>query len=254
MLAWSAWIPLFRMPWLPRPIAFVGLFAPALAAVSTAAFFEGAGGVREIFRRLTMVRFPVLWVVLPALIMPAIYVGALGALRVMKPGGTGGLLAGSSPLFVAAGFAWLLFVTAGEELGWRGYALPRLLERFGHPVAVSLGLGLVWGIWHLPMYLLPGQSAFPLPLFLLFTSLQSVLYMALFAGTRGSLWPALLLHAGTDIAPRVFQLVRLPATFWVLVDGMLALVVAAVLMAMRHRLGSMEGWGDAATNRRQSAT
>jgi len=242
LIAWAAWIPLFRNRSLPSQIAFLGLFAPALAALSIATVWGGRRGVRDIVRRVTILNFPLRWALLSALIMPTIYLAAIAAIRVLKLGGTQPLFAGNSPIFIAVGFVWLVFITSGEELGWRGYALPRLLECTHRVILVSLGLGVIWGLWHLPLYLLPGQSAFPFPLFVIFTALQSILYTVVFLKTRGSLLPALLLHAGTDIAPRIFQLARLPAAFWVIVDFSLAVAVAVLVIGMRGQLSAAEQW------------
>ena len=242
LIAWGTWIPLFVKPSLPRQIAFIGLFAPALAGLMTAALYGGQGSVREIVRRITILTFSPQWVLLSAFIMPAIYMTALGVLRVIRPREAAPLFAGNTPFFIAASFVWLVFVTSGEEFGWRGYALPRLLECSNSPVLISIGLGFVWGLWHLPLYLLPGQSAFPLPLFLIFTSSQGVLYTLIFVRTKGSLLPALLLHAGTDIAPRVFQLPHLPEVFWIIVDLTLTLVTTGLVLRMRGQLSASQQW------------
>lgn len=242
LIAWGAWIPLFVTPHVPRQVAFVGLFAPAFAGLMTASIYGGRGSVREIIQRISIVSFSQEWALLSALIMPAIYFAALGVLRVLHPGGTVPLFAGNSPFFITAGFIWLVFVTSGEEVGWRGFALPRLLQCSNRPVLISIGFGFVWGLWHLPLYLLPGQSAFPLPLFLIFTSVQGVLYTVIFIRTKGSLVPAVLLHAGTDIAPRVFQLSHLPVVFWGVVDLMLALVTTGLVLGMRKKLNDTQFW------------
>jgi membrane protease YdiL (CAAX protease family) len=55
---------------------------------------------------------------------------------------------------VVIGILPLTFVVGpfGEELGWRGYLLPRLLEKF-HPIKFSLLIGIIWACWHLPLFL-----------------------------------------------------------------------------------------------------
>ena len=234
VLAWGTWIPLFKGYALPKQIAFIGLFAPALAAIVTAAVWDGVHEVRSIARRLTQFNLPFRWCLFSALIMPALYLLGIGALRIFKIGGAGPLFTGSSAAFIAAGFLWLVFVTSGEEIGWRGYALPLLLEHYPRPVLVAVGLGFIWGVWHLPLYLVPGQSAMRLPLFLAFTTLQSVLYTLVFLRTHGSLLPALLLHAGTDIAPRIFQLGQLPSAFWLIVNVILGVIAITLWFAMRR--------------------
>ena len=245
LISWVAWIPAFLAPSASSAVAFIGLFAPALAALSTAAIYGGPSSARGILRRLAIARFPIGWALFSALIMPAIYLMAIAALRILKSSETGSLFSGNSPPFVAMSFVWLLFVTSEEEIGWRGYALPRILEQTEHPVFASLGLGFLWGIWHLPLYLIPGQSAFPLPLFLLFTSLQSILYTVVFIQTRGSLLPALLLHAGTDVAPRIFKIVHFPPSFWIIVDLTVGVLVLILLIALRTRLRNVEHWRSA---------
>jgi membrane protease YdiL (CAAX protease family) len=97
-------------------------------------------------------------------------------------------------------------VQAGEEIGWRGYALPRLAARFGLGRA-SLLLGLIWACWHLPQFFIPeadtyGQSFF---VFVLQVTALSVAMAWLYAHTNGSLLLVMLMHAAVnnskDIVP-----------------------------------------------------
>ena len=88
---------------------------------------------------------------------------------------------------------------AGEEVGWRGYALPRLAQRFGLGRA-SLVLGVIWAMWHLPLFLVPhtdttGQS---FPVFLLQVTALSVVLAWLFAKTQASLLLTMLLHSAVN--------------------------------------------------------
>ena len=106
---------------------------------------------------------------------------------------------------------WFLFVAgtlvstpfqAGEELGWRGYALPRLTRRFGLGAASAL-LGVLWAIWHLPLFFIAatdttGQS---LPFYVLTVTAISVALGWLYAGTGGSLLLVMLMHAAANNTP-----------------------------------------------------
>ena len=93
-----------------------------------------------------------------------------------------------------------LFVTVvGEEIGWRGYALPRLMDRF-RALPASLILGVLWAVWHLPTFFLQGtaQSHFPFPAYVLYTSSLSVLFTWFFFRTKGSVLVAWFLHGAIN--------------------------------------------------------
>jgi hypothetical protein len=98
------------------------------------------------------------------------------------------------------------WVQAGEELGWRGFALPRLSARFGLGAA-SVIVGILWASWHLPFFFIPagdiyGQS---FPLYLLQVTAVSVAMAWLYWRTGGSLLLVMLFHAAVnntkDIVP-----------------------------------------------------
>jgi membrane protease YdiL (CAAX protease family) len=88
----------------------------------------------------------------------------------------------------------------GEELAWRGFALPRLLARYS-AVAASLVLGVIWSLWHLPLLWTPGIDEQQLPWWLLVPDVtaKSVLFTWVFLHTRGSVLPAVLLHGSTNL-------------------------------------------------------
>src|SRR5205823_5233150 len=90
-------------------------------------------------------------------------------------------------------------VQAGEEVGWRGYLLPRLERKIGLASA-GLLVGVIWGAWHLPMFFLPagdmvGQSFW---VFLLSVTALSVAFTWLYARTGGSLLMTMVLHAAVN--------------------------------------------------------
>jgi membrane protease YdiL (CAAX protease family) len=105
----------------------------------------------------------------------------------------------------------LPFGPLGEELGWRGFALPRLLHRFG-AVKASLLLGGIWTLWHLPMMLWsPGAS---LPSFMTLSLTSVAIYAVqiiaitfmmtvLFLKTKGSVLLAICAHLAFNTAEAV---------------------------------------------------
>ena len=90
-------------------------------------------------------------------------------------------------------------VQAGEEIGWRGYALPRLAVRVGLARA-SLLLGLIWACWHLPLFFIPGVDNYgqSFPIFVVGVTALSVAIAWLYANTNGSLLLTMLMHSAVN--------------------------------------------------------
>jgi membrane protease YdiL (CAAX protease family) len=88
----------------------------------------------------------------------------------------------------------------GEELAWRGFALPRLLTRYNALMA-SVVLGVIWALWHLPLLWTDGNGMFHLPVWLLLLDLtaKSILFTWVFLHTRGSVLIAMLFHGATNL-------------------------------------------------------
>jgi membrane protease YdiL (CAAX protease family) len=101
----------------------------------------------------------------------------------------------------------LTLLTGGplfEEPGWRGFALPRLQDRYG-PLVGTLILGLLWAVWHLPFYFIPGWadlngglSLASLSVFGLSALAIAIILTWVFDHTRGSLLLAMLVHASLN--------------------------------------------------------
>jgi membrane protease YdiL (CAAX protease family) len=91
------------------------------------------------------------------------------------------------------------WVQAGEELGWRGYALPRLAARLGLGGA-SVLLGGIWAVWHLPLFFLPdsGSTGQSFPAYLMQVTAMSVALAWLYWKTEGSLLLVMLMHASVN--------------------------------------------------------
>ena len=108
-----------------------------------------------------------------------------------------------------AGFLVSLFLRGamGEELGLRGFALPRLQAHYG-PMRASLIIGVLWGLWHLPVLL--GRDPVSVVAFLLLSIGLSFVFTWLYNGSGGSLIPGLLFHATQNWEGRVRDVVPHP--------------------------------------------
>ncbi|HEX6302758.1 MAG TPA: CPBP family intramembrane glutamic endopeptidase [Anaerolineales bacterium] len=182
-------------------------YGPALAAIIVAGLAQGRPGLRRLFAGLARWRVGLRWYLAALLIPPAIQFSALGLHLIFSgqpfrlagsaqlPFGSDGLPLWGQVLMLLAIFI-LGFDGLGEELGWRGYALPRLQEKRS-PLISSLILGVFWALWHLPYMLSAGSALAGRPFILFFLNVlaQSILYTWLYNSTGGSTLLAILFHA-----------------------------------------------------------
>jgi uncharacterized protein len=235
-VTWTLWAPLvvFRDQ-IPGPLVLVllvlGSNVPSVLGILFVALLRGRSGVRILLGRLLRARIGLRWY----LAAVALAVPALCAVWVST------LLGGPSPVVVTTisavvvSFLFSIFPgsAVGEELGWRGFALPRLQARHS-ALASSLIVGAAWGIYHFPLFLL-GSPIRPFALFLPFVIgcvIMSIFYTWMYNGTGGSLLIVVLLHATTNLPLTIVYAPlgeRVVGVFWLL-DAMLA-ITAAVLIA-----------------------
>lgn len=215
LIGWVAWLPLVINPQLPQPMSIIGLFAPALSAVLVAWWAQGKAGIATIFQRYRTWRFSIAWYLFALLVIPVIYGIGLLLTSLSTHVVIGNLFIANSPFFLLVAYVYLMIINSGEEIGWRGFALPLLETQFRRPLFVGLLLGIFWALWHLPLYIYPALATMPYPVFFFFAVGLSVIYVHLFRQTKGSLWPVVMLHAATDVLPRLIQLTQLGLLFWI---------------------------------------
>jgi uncharacterized protein len=193
-------------------------FGPTLAAFLLTGLTAGPSGVKQLLRRYVLWRVGIQWYLV-------MLFGSLAVLTIAATVffGTAPLqaLAQKWPLVLSAYLPSVLLgsvLVVGEEGGWRGFALPSLQARYG-PVAGSLVLGALWGVWHLPGFFGGWLGAFSIPAFLgviLGGMAFSLIITWVFNNTRGSILMAMLMHSASNAASAVGVLL-LPATMpaWV---------------------------------------
>jgi len=184
-----------------RVVLMVAMFTP-LTAVALMMFVVTRDGYTKEGRRELGLRwkgFRYWWLAIllpvPILLFSYMVVWALGLGSIELPATSVDTFKLAIELTVGLVFGTIL--GAGEELGWRGYLQPRLME-LGKNRALML-TGLLWGIWHLPVFLLTpfyhgeGNLLIILPLFMAATSFISVIFGYLRLKTD-SVWPAAVMH------------------------------------------------------------
>ena len=174
-----------------HPLFFLAVYAPAIAAFVVIACKAGMGGLRRYLSRLLLWRCPRSWYAFMILGIPLIYIAG-SALK-------GNLFVEPFPFssFQPLILALVLTAIKGpiEEFGWRGLALPLLQRKFA-PIWAGLILGVIWGFWHLPAFMLSGtqQSAWSFTPFFVGSIALSVIVTALFNTSRGSILLPALFH------------------------------------------------------------
>jgi uncharacterized protein len=229
--SWLLWLPLVW--WTPsavmrQALLVAGTFGPSIAAGVLILARNGRAGLRSELGEQWRWRLPFpLWVLI--LLAPAaIILVAIGIAQGLgAPAGEWndpGQLYLAIPVFL---YVVILGGPLGEEFGWRGFALPHL-ERRIHPTAAVVLLGLIWGLWHLPLFWIEGtvQQLTPLAAFLAQTTATSVIYGWLWNETR-SLPAVIAIHAATNTT--VGLLPVLPDTADSLIPLWTAISIAAAI-------------------------
>jgi membrane protease YdiL (CAAX protease family) len=224
---------------------FVG---PTLAALIMTGIIEGKAGLRRLRKRLRQRRADWRWYLCVLVGIPALLL-----LGIIVQPGTFANVHGLTPVLFVSYPVYLFVVFFGvalpEEIGWRGFALPRLQPRYG-PLWGTLLLGILWACWHLPYFLTPDHGGGPgsswatvlttFVLFLLFVLALAIIFTWVFNHTRGSIFFANVLHASIDTP----QLVWVPLFVGVgetslNLAGLIGFGVPALLIVIltRGRLG-----------------
>ena len=257
-ISWAAWLPAAARsrgylggPDVGSVAGLIGAFGPTLAAVALTGLTAGRRGLRRLLGRLFLWRVNLGWYLF-ALLWPPALSSVVTAVHVAAGGGSPDFahppfldvyplpaqlaVVGPWPLIPVVFLQTVLLGSPlGEEVGWRGYALPRLQRRTS-PLAASLILGAVWGLWHLPLFVTVGHpiSGTFYGWFLVGIMADAVVFTWLYNHTGGSLLLAVLGHASIAVT----GLFLVPALATPLLGLAMKLALVGALVVADRRLGS----------------
>jgi membrane protease YdiL (CAAX protease family) len=233
------------------PFTLLALFAgPSIAGILMNYLVSGRAGLRELISRLLRWRAGVRWYAVALLTGPLLVTAVLLALSLTSPEFLPGVLATSDKAsLLLFGIAWGL-IGGGllEELGWTGFAVPRLRQRYSI-LTSGLIVGLLWGVWHFLIAFwasssLSGGNSWAMFVvgFLAFYLVALPAYRVLLVWVydhTGSLPVVMLMHASLSASTLILQPLAtgvISLTWNFVLATVLWAVVAAVVVANRGKL------------------
>jgi membrane protease YdiL (CAAX protease family) len=251
--SWVIWIPSvldgigiklpFRVTGYSTAVVIIGAFAPLLAAITLVVREEGWKGTRVFLRQALDIHikpgFLVVALALPILIhVIAHYLALAVGLDVAKTLFPTEISV--SPIVLAIPYFILMLVIGGgqEEFGWRGYAQEPLQEKIG-VIPASLVIGVIWGIWHLPLWFMRGDlhSAYSFLAFVMMTISISIMYAWLYNSSGKKLIVVMFFHAMNNTAAPLLPFLhgiegKPESAYWIYaaVNVILGLIFAYILV------------------------
>ncbi len=205
VISWLGWIPqaAYSQGLIPTQsplFLLLGNGGPTFAALIVTSLLGGKRGVRELLAPLLQWRVGIVWYCVALFWQPSILLVVIGL---------GTLLGTPTPDFAKVS-PWFMvlpillttvLINVWEEVGWRGFALPRLQARYS-ALASSLIIGVLWGLWHLPLFLDNSNPMSTFPFFAWYIGIvaSAILYTWVYNNARGSLLVVTLFHAAASTA------------------------------------------------------
>ena len=213
LITWAFEVPLAAVAqgWISAPVPFwihyLGGFGPMLAAVTVAWLSEGGPGLRRLLGGVTKWRVGWTWVLVAVLLPVGLFVVA-GLIQRLTSGAWPDLALLGEVEYLPylgiplAALLWFLTWGLGEEIGWRGFALPRL-QHGRSALAATVILGVIHAFWHLPAFFYKDAYrsmglVVGLPMLVLSVVAAAITFTWIYNSTRGSILMVALYHALFD--------------------------------------------------------
>jgi uncharacterized protein len=238
IISWIFWVPLMlekldliSIEFPPYFYVFGGL-GPILAAIIMTARNRGKDGVRNLMGRLMIWRVRWYWYAVVLFLPAVIHFLSLIPLLVLDIPFSDFSLTMGVGYWVSLIFSF--FILLMEEVGWRGYALPRL-QLNNSALNSSIILGLLWGIWHIPLLLAQPERFINdvapwlvICIYIISTISITIIFTWIFNNTAGSLLLVTLFHAAYNMKGRLYSIETEASFLTFLLTVMAVLILFAV--------------------------
>jgi membrane protease YdiL (CAAX protease family) len=208
---WDVLAPLLPVVWTPTILAMIFM-----------RWIGGAVGLRnELATRLRYRRESARWLVVAGVVPIIAMTIAIFAARAAGAGAPWTPIA-AYPLMIGV---QVITGAVGEELGWRGYVLPRLSKRFGEMKAAWV-MGLLWSLWHVPAFFTPGLPHQTMPMFstLAFIIVFGVFLAFVFNRTGESMLATMLAHLSLNVMTGIGGTQLSSVVFWRTLAGLFGII------------------------------
>jgi membrane protease YdiL (CAAX protease family) len=214
----------------------LAVLGPAIAAIGLTYLTQDKMGRRDYWLRIIdLRRISARWYLVIFLLPPALF--GLAALLDLLSGGRGVTWGKQVEQFlvIPAYLIITLFLAPFlEELGWRGYALDRLQSRWSALVS-SLILGIVWALWHLPVFFMKGTYQYSLGVgslafwtYMISIVPMTLLFTWIFNNNGRSTLSAILLHVVFNCTAEMFSLTERAYTYFVVLEFVAAIAITVI--------------------------
>ncbi|MGZ5189500.1 MAG: CPBP family intramembrane glutamic endopeptidase [Flavisolibacter sp.] len=182
---------------LQQILIFIGIIIPSLVALWLTSRSGIPGQTQKLLNRIGRWKVHIKWY---------LFAGAFIVVLKLLVACLYKIITGSWPelgketwYMMLIGIIFSTWIQAGEEIGWRGFALPQMTARFGLVISTLL-LGIFWAFWHLPLFFIKGTSVYGQSFSLYFIQViaMSVIIGWLYWRTQGSLLLVMIMHAAVN--------------------------------------------------------
>ncbi|HET9909810.1 MAG TPA: CPBP family glutamic-type intramembrane protease [Anaerolineales bacterium] len=241
LLSWLIWVPMALDHYSLLPfeldenfvliVRLFGTLGPAIAASLVALIVGGRSAVRKLWSQIGLWRVSWTWYVAAALVFPVLVFVAAWLYNLL-PGIEPLLIQQISPATLLVIMIIMTISVTGEEIGWRGFALPEMQKRWT-ALKTSLLLGTIHTLWHLPFWITLGElERYGWSYWLLSWAwiLALTIYMTwILNNTGNSLLMILLFHFSLNVVSNAFLPVTTVVPAYLLLIGIAWLLALSIL-------------------------
>lgn len=212
VVSWIMWMPSvlnsngYDIPGIFLVISMLASFTPSVVGLLLRFKDMGKEAAMEWIDDKINIRFNPIWIAVVFILFPALAGISYNLALAVNEGIESKLII--SPILIPVMFLQILFIggAIGEEFGWRGYALDKLIS-LSNPITATVVLGVIWSLWHLPLFFMEGtvQSNIPIWQFMLQNTAIAFFYTWIYLRTKGNMLLMILLHAVANTSAAIFS-------------------------------------------------